>query len=121
MAQHNELGKWGEDVAADFLVGKGFRIVERNWKVGRKEIDIIAMKDRLLLFVEVKTRGTNAFGDPYEAVDWKKRNTLITAMRQYIGINRVASDVRFDSLSVVGSPESYSVQWLEDAVSGYAR
>ena len=121
MAQHNELGKWGEDVAADFLVGKGFRIVERNWKVGRKEIDIIAAKERLLLFVEVKTRRSNAYGDPYEAVDWKKRRTLIAAMRQYIALHRIATDVRYDIVSVVGTPADYTFEVLEDAISGYAR
>lgn len=59
MAEHNELGKWGEDEAARFLQRKGFTILERDWRVGKRDLDIIALKEdgKLLVFVEVKTAG----------------------------------------------------------------
>lgn len=59
MAEHNELGKWGEDEAARFLQRKGFSILERDWRVGKRDLDIIALKEdgKLLVFVEVKTAG----------------------------------------------------------------
>ena len=56
MAAHNELGKWGEDLAAEYLEKKGYTIVERDWKSGRRDIDIIALDDDVVVFVEVKTR-----------------------------------------------------------------
>ena len=62
MAIHNELGRWGEDYAADFLAAQGYRIVERNWRFGHHDIDIIASKGNEIVFVEVKTRhGSNGY------------------------------------------------------------
>ena len=73
MAAHNELGKWGEDCAVDYLQRKGYTIVERDWKSGHRDIDIIAAdEDGTLVFVEVKTRRNRLFGNPEEAVDWRK-------------------------------------------------
>lgn len=71
MARHNETGKWGEDLAADYLTEQGYAIAERNWRQGRLEIDIIAMRDDTLVVAEVKTR-TNKDEDPLDAVDNKK-------------------------------------------------
>ena len=119
MAKHNELGKWGEDVAAAFLQQKGFRIVERNWKCGHKEIDLIVTDEQLLLFVEVKTRRNDFFGDPAEAVGWRTAEHLLNAMEQYICTNQIDMSVRFDILSVTGSPSSYQIELLENAVSNF--
>ena len=78
MATHNELGKWGEDQAVAFLQRKGYTIVERDWHSGRRDIDIIALdeENRTVVFVEVKTRRNRLFGDPEEAVDYRKRQNL---------------------------------------------
>ena len=70
MATHNELGKWGEDCAADYLQRMGYTIVARDWKSGHRDIDIIAMNDGTLVFVEVKTRRNRAFVEP-ETVNQK--------------------------------------------------
>ena len=64
MAAHNELGKWGEDLATAYLEQKGYTIVERDWKSGRRDIDIIAIDGNTVVFVEVKTRKNNVFGEP---------------------------------------------------------
>ena len=73
MAAHNELGKWGEDLATDFLEKKGYEIIERDWKSGHIDLDIIAQEGTTLVVVEVKTRRNRLYGDPEEAVDYKKK------------------------------------------------
>ena len=84
MAQHNELGKTGEQIAVDLLVKKGYEIKERNWRFKKAEIDIIAQKDNFLIAVEVKTRSTDDFGDPQEFLKPKQKNLLIVAMDEYV-------------------------------------
>ena len=77
MAAHNELGKWGEDTAADYLQRNGYTIIERDWKSGHRDLDIIAQdEDGTVVFVEVKTRRNRLFGDPEEAVDYRKLHSL---------------------------------------------
>ena len=71
MAQHNQLGKWGEEIACEKLITEGYAICERNWRVGSYEIDIIAMKGNRIVFVEVKTR-SNDYVDTLESIDNKK-------------------------------------------------
>ena len=75
MAAHNELGKWGEDLASDYLEQKGYTIMERDWKSGRRDIDIIARDGNIVVFVEVKTRRSSVFGEPEEAIDGTIGNT----------------------------------------------
>ena len=73
MALHNELGKLGETLAANFLQANGYTIVERNWRVNRIEIDLIARLDDTLIFVEVKTRSSDYFGSPEVFVTKRKK------------------------------------------------
>ena len=108
MAAHNDLGKWGEDCAADYLQRMGYTIVARDWKSGHRDIDIIAMNDGVLVFVEVKTRRNRAFVDPEEAVDYHKLRNLQGAINHYIKFNRVNQDVRFDIITVVGTQDDAS-------------
>lgn len=104
MAAHNELGKWGEDCAADYLQQKGYTIVERDWKSGHRDIDIIALdKDGTMVFVEVKTRRNRLFGDPEEAVDYQKLQNLQGAMNHYIKYHHIDREVRLDIISIVGT------------------
>ena len=103
MAAHNELGKWGEDQAAAFLQRQGYRIIERDWKSGRRDIDIIATDGNEVVFVEVKTRRNRLFGEPEEAVDYHKLQNLRLAINHYIKYRRIDNDVRFDIISVVGT------------------
>ena len=102
MAAHNELGKWGEDQAAAFLQRQGYRIIERDWKSGRRDIDIIATDGNEVVFVEVKTRRNRLFGEPEEAVDYHKLQNLRLAINHYIKYRRIDNEVRFDIISVVG-------------------
>ncbi len=103
MAAHNDLGKWGEDQATAWLQQKGYHIIERDWKSGRRDIDIIAIEKNEVVFVEVKTRRNRLFGDPEEAVDYRKLQSLRIAINHYIQYRKIDSDVRFDIITVVGT------------------
>lgn len=103
MAEHNYLGQWGENVAANYLVAKGYSIVERGFKAGRFEIDIVAMDGDEVVFVEVKTR-SDSFTDPVEAVDDKKIRHMAKAADMYLRINRIPHSPRFDVIGIVGQP-----------------
>lgn len=102
MAVHNELGRWGEAVAADYIENLGYTIVERDWHYGHRDIDIIAIDEPFLVFVEVKTRSNRDFSDPIEAVDYRKLRNLRAAVNHYLGQSSSMREVRFDVISVVG-------------------
>lgn len=102
MAAHNELGKWGEDIATSYLEDKGYQIIERDWKSGRIDLDIIAREGNTLVIVEVKTRRNRLFGDPEEAVDYRKRQSLRLAINHYVKSHPRSRQVRFDIISIVG-------------------
>ena len=104
MAAHNELGKWGEDLAVAYLQGKDYMIIERDWKSGRRDIDIIAKDESgTIVFVEVKTRRNRVFGEPEEAIDYTKMQSLQQAINHYIKYHRINSEVRFDIISIIGT------------------
>ena len=104
MAAHNELGGWGEDLAVAYLQGKDYTIIERDWKSGRRDIDIIAKDEtETIVFVEVKTRRNRAFGEPEDAIDYRKMQSLQLAINHYIKFHRINSRVRFDIISIVGT------------------
>ena len=103
MATHNDTGKWGEDLAAAYLQRKGYTIVERDWKSGRRDIDIIALDGDVVVFVEVKTRRNRLFGDPEESVDYHKLQNLQQAISHYVKFRHIRQDIRFDIISIVGT------------------
>lgn len=103
MATHNELGKWGEDLAATFLEEKGYQIIERDWKSGHHDLDIVATEGSTLVIIEVKTRRNRLFGNPEEAIDYKKRKSLQSAINHYVKTHHFGSSVRFDIISIVGT------------------
>ena len=103
MAAHNELGKWGEDLATEYLQEKGYEILERDWKSGHHDLDIVAQDGNTLVIVEVKTRRNRLFGDPEEAIDYKKRMSLQSAINHYVKTHHTGSSVRFDIISIVGN------------------
>lgn len=115
MIEPHELGKLGEDLAANHLIEKGYRILERNWHSGHKEIDIIALNDDVLVVVEVKTRKTDDYGDPDIAVGRDKQRMLIQAADAYVRYKRLDVDVRFDIISIVFSDDEPEIEHIEDA------
>ncbi len=115
MAEHNNLGAWGENVATEYLIEKGYAITERNFKAGRYELDIIAMDGDEIVFVEVKTRIDN-FADPSDAVDEKKIRHLAKAADIYLRMRKYQHAPRFDVITVTGSETGgYSVTHYPDA------
>ena len=103
MAAHNELGKWGEDLAADYLQRKGYTIIERDWKSGKRDLDIIAQDGNVIVFVEVKTRRNRLYGEPEESVDYHKLQNLQQAISHYIKFKHIRQEIRFDIISIVGT------------------
>ena len=116
MAEHNELGKLGEQLARDFLIAKGYQILEQNWVCGHKEIDIIAMDGKELVIVEVRTRRVQCLVEPEETVDKYKQRFLIWAAEAYIERNNLDVDVRFDIVAiVVDKNNEHRIDHIENA------
>jgi putative endonuclease len=105
MSKHNEIGEKGEQTAADFLVNKGYAILHRNWRSGKKEVDIIALKDNIVAIVEIKTRSSNDFAFPEEAVNKRKQQLLKAAAEAFMNANRQYPDYRFDIVSILMDKE----------------
>ncbi|MBQ9525225.1 MAG: YraN family protein [Bacteroidaceae bacterium] len=114
MAAHNEFGIEGEDKAANYLIREGYTILDRNWKSGHKELDIVAEKDGILVVVEVKTRTSSKYGNPEDAVTPKKIRNTVLAADAYIRFNRIDLPVRFDIISVLSSSGDV-INHIEDA------
>lgn len=115
MAKHNLLGAAGEEAALLFLIYHGYEIREHNWFFEHLEVDIIAEKVGLIAFVEVKTRSTELFGNPEEAVNKEKENNLINAANAYMRYNDLDNPVRFDIISVIGNKEPFRINHIKDA------
>ncbi|MBP5477067.1 MAG: YraN family protein [Paludibacteraceae bacterium] len=114
MAWHNDIGRWGEDVAANLLVQKGYKIEARNWKEGKLEVDIIAADSQNIVFVEVKTRATMFAGKlPEEYVDSEKETNICRAAHAYIKQNRITKAVRFDIVSLLVDGSTHEISRLE--------
>jgi putative endonuclease len=116
MARHLELGRKGESIAKTFLENTGYEILDENWTHGKAEIDLIAYKDKVILFIEVKTRTGNWFGEPEDFVDARKQKLLVEAADEYIYLMNHQGEVRFDIVSVLfDQNEKYTLKHIEDA------
>ena len=100
MAEHNLTGNTGEALAAVYLNQNGYRVLHQNWRHSRWEVDIIAEKDGILHFVEVKTRRTRKFGYPEENVDKKKIQNLIHAAEAYLYQQPQWKRIQFNVLAI---------------------
>lgn len=102
MGRYNKnLGDFGESFAADFLLENGYAILERNYKTGAGEIDIIASIGNTLVFVEVKTRSSEKYGQPSEAVDYKKRRHMLSVAEEYYSDALPYNEIRFDVIEII--------------------
>ena len=115
MAEHNELGKLGEELAVEFLQKKGYDILETNWVFQKAEIDIIAQKENILAIVEVKTRSSIDFGLPQDFVKPKKIQLLVKAVNEYVISNELDVEIRFDIIAVYKEGKNYKIEHIEDA------
>ncbi|MCM1348990.1 MAG: YraN family protein [Firmicutes bacterium] len=105
MAQHNELGQWGEQLAREYLVTHGYKVMEHNAHVGHKEIDIVATRGNRMVFVEVKTRREN-LGEALDAVDAKKIRRLVRAANSFLQRFNAPWEYQFDIIAVIGTPQA---------------
>ncbi len=115
MAEHNELGKLGEELAVEFLQKNGYAILETNWIFQKAEIDIIAKKESVLAVIEVKTRSSIAFGLPQDFVKPKKIQLLVKAVNEYTIANDLDVEVRFDIIAICKEDNAYKIEHIEDA------
>ena len=115
MAEHNDLGKFGEELAVAFLEENGYEILEVNWFFDKAEIDIIAQKGFILAVVEVKTRSSLEFGLPQEFVKPKKIQLLVKAINEYITQKYLDLEVRFDIIAIHKENNEFVIDHIEDA------
>ncbi len=115
MAIHNELGKEGEAEAILFLEKQGYQIRHRNWRSGKKELDIVAEHQGELIVIEVKTRRNKQFGNPEESINEKKLRRIVAAADAYIRKFRIDLPVRFDIISLTGEKSPWEITHIKDA------
>lgn len=111
-----EIGKWGEDIATEHLIKEGYTIRERNYRPGRRhEIDIIAQKGDLMVFVEVKVRDADSGDDPVDAVDEKKIRHIVLAADSYLHKQEYTYQPRFDIIAITRNVADYDLRHLDGA------
>ncbi|HMO38963.1 MAG TPA: YraN family protein [Saprospiraceae bacterium] len=116
MAKHLEIGKVGEALAQQLLMGKGYKILAANWRWSRAEVDLIAQDHNTLVFVEVKTRSRSDFGQPEEFITPRKERFLADAASVYMEQTGHEGPIRFDVVAVLyRSPQDYTIEHYEDA------
>lgn len=115
MAEHNELGKLGEELAVDFLQKNGYDILETNWVFQKAEIDIIAQKDNTLVAIEVKTRSSIDFGLPQDFVKPKKIQLLVKAINEYVVSNDLDVEVQFDIIAINKEEKDFNIEHIKNA------
>ena len=115
MAEHNVLGKEGEDAACAFLQSKGYVIRDRNWRWRKLELDIVAEYQQTLIIVEVKTRRNEDFGQPEEAVNDAKIRRIVRATDVYLKKYAIDLPLRFDIIAVTGVIPPFHIEHIEEA------
>ncbi len=116
MSDKIEIGREGENLAAEFLKQKGWEIVSRNFRYGKAEIDLIIKRDDWTIFVEVKTRSSSAYGEPEEFVDEFQARRIFDAAEEFIFSTNWLGHVRFDVVSIkLGTPPE--IVHFEDAIN----
>lgn len=120
MAEHNDFGNLAEQLAADFLEKKGYKILVKNFRYQKAEIDIIASFENLIIIVEVKARGSDIFMEPQEAVTKKKIKSLVMAADFFMKDRNLDQEVRFDIIAVLPDErKKLQIMHLEDAFQSF--
>ena len=110
-----EIGDRGEEQAKAHLLENGYLLLETNWRHKKYELDIIAKINQTIVFIEVKTRKINTFGEPELSVTKKKQQFLIAAAQQYVITNNIEEEFRFDIIAITNNSQNKSIQHLESA------
>ena len=110
-----EIGMEGEEIALNYLLENGYKLLERNWHFGKYEVDLIVENDEILVFVEVKFRSTDYFGEPEIFVSNKQKLNLIRAANRFISKYDIEKEARFDIVSIVMQNDKPDINHIEDA------
>ncbi len=112
MPNNTQKGTAGEEIAVAYLLKHGYEILDKNWRSGHLELDIVAFINKMLIVVEVKLRANDAFGKPEDFVTLKKQKRVIKAANAYIFENNIHYETRFDIISIIQNPNEFSVEHL---------
>jgi len=112
---NKQKGDWGEKIAAAYLTGKVYRVIRTQWHYSRYEIDLIVEKDNNVVFVEVKTRFSHEYGEPWTAVNHSKQRKICKSADYYLKYFRIDAEPRFDIISIVHSGGKTEIIHLEHA------
>ena len=115
MTDKIKLGNKGEEIAINFLKEKGFKILDKNWRYKKSEIDIIISQKNILIFVEVKTRKSNYFSRPEEAITPKKIDLYQEAAEAYLEQHKLENEVRFDVISIIHTENKTKIEHFINA------
>jgi len=115
MAESHSLGQKGEELAAEHLKNKGCRILHRNWRSGKKELDIVAENKENIVFAEVKTRSDNFMSTPADTISREKQKQIIYAAEAYIRKYNIGKEARFDIITVIEKGRNISIEHIEGA------
>ena len=120
MADHNEFGKLAEELAEQFLVQKNYKILAKNFRYQKAEIDIIAEFENQIIIVEVKARKTDAFMLPQEAINKRKIKLIVSAANYFLEENNIDKETRFDAISVLPDESGkLEIKHLENAFEAF--
>lgn len=115
MAEHNDLGKKGEDIAAEYLLKAGYKILHRNWTFLKGELDIVAIQNNMLVIVEVKTRSIYYHADTEDLISNKKLKQLYEAADRYMELYQIDNEVRYDLIVVVFHGDTWTIEHIDEA------
>ena len=119
MANHNNLGKAGEQKAMNYLIQKGYQIEQINWRFHKYEIDIIAKKGDLFVFVEVKSRSTSIYGNPEEFISKGQQKRIITAANEFLMLMDDEVEARFDVIAIIENKWEQKIEHIKDAFAAF--
>lgn len=114
MAEHNDLGKKGEEIAKAFLISKGHHILALNWRHRNEELDIISTFNDMIIFTEVKSRAF-LYEDASDLISTKKQKYLLDAADAYLNMHNIEKEGRFDLVFVLIEGEKYRIEYFEEA------
>ncbi|MGI4019917.1 MAG: YraN family protein [Janthinobacterium lividum] len=116
MAEHNSLGRKGEELAKQYLEAAGYEILDENWRFGKAELDLIVYLNKTIIFVEVKARTGSAFGEPEDFVDHPKQKLLVGAANEFIELMDFNGEARFDIIAILFDKQgNYRLNHIQDA------
>ena len=118
MSRTGDFGEWGELVAIDYLKAQRYFVMDHDWQLDHKDLDIVAIDNETkeIVFVEVKTRSSTYFAQPEEAVDDEKIRNVKSAANAYIRFKKITRQARFDIITVVGTgDDDVTINHIKDA------